>query len=382
MLADGPLSLERLLVDLFDPPRDATARRLLRLHIDGLAELLGPGRIIEGDDGVELVLRPGESDAEAFLAESTAGRAAWHDDDFEGAASLLGGAVERWRGRVLEDLAPLPWLAAIADRLETELTLARSALGKVELAIERHGRAGTAHGLPAGVVSFLLTDIVDSTRRWEESPDRMDEALVVHDELIGHTVAEHDGIMLRHRGEGDSTFSVFGRASDAVAAAATAQRRLAAARWPPGCELTMRAGIHTGVAIERGGDYYGPTVNRAARIRAIAQPGWVAVSGATTELVRAQLPSRFSLTALGPHLLKGIDEPEQIFLLVDARHRSRPGRRTAGEWAAGRARCRARCRSPAASTSWRGWSRRCRRRRRGRRRSRWSPATPGSARPA
>ena len=207
VLADGPLTHDRLLADLFGPPHDATARRLLRLHIVGLAELLGPGRILEGDEGVELVLRPGESDVEAFLAESTAGRAAWHDDDFDGAASLLGGAVERWRGRVLEDLAPLPWLTPIADRLETELTLARSALGKVELAIERHGRAGTAHGLPAGVVSFLLTDIVDSTRRWEEAPDRMDEALVVHDELIGRTVAEHDGILLRHRGEGDSTFS-------------------------------------------------------------------------------------------------------------------------------------------------------------------------------
>ena len=76
--------------------------------------------------------------------------------------------------------------------------------------------------------------------------------------------------------------------------------------------------MHTGEAVERGGDYYGPTVNRAARIRSLAQAGWVTVSDATAELVRPGLPAGLSLAALGPQARRGIEQPEPIFLLVDA----------------------------------------------------------------
>ena len=76
--------------------------------------------------------------------------------------------------------------------------------------------------------------------------------------------------------------------------------------------------MHTGEAVERSGDYYGPTVNRAARIRSLAQAGWVTVSHATVELVRPGLPAGLSLAALGPQARRGIEQPEPIFLLVDA----------------------------------------------------------------
>ena len=75
-------------------------------------------------------------------------------------------------------------------------------------------------------MSFLLTDVVDSTGLWERAPVAMDAALTRHDVLIGAAVAAYGGIVLKHKGEGDSTFSVFVSTSTALAAAAEAQRLL------------------------------------------------------------------------------------------------------------------------------------------------------------
>ena len=76
-------------------------------------------------------------------------------------------------------------------------------------------------------------------------------------------------MLLKSKGEGDSTLSVFRRASDAVACAAELQAALAAASWPAGLELRVRIAVHTGEAHERDGDYFGPALNRAARLRAL-----------------------------------------------------------------------------------------------------------------
>jgi class 3 adenylate cyclase len=160
----------------------------------------------------------------------------------------------------------------------------------------------------------------------------MARALELHDELIARAVAAHRGHLLRSKGEGDSTLSVFRRASDGIAAAAEIQAALAGAAWPAGLELRVRVAVHTGEAHEREGDYFGPTVNRAARLRALASGGATVVSQATAEIVRDRLPEELELVDVGSHELRGLSRPERLFELrpsggaTPSRRASRPAR--------------------------------------------------------
>src|SRR5918912_2484791 len=154
-------------------------------------------------------------------------------------------------------------------------------------------------GLPTGTVTFLFTDVEGSTNLWERHPDKMRAALVRHDHLIERLVAEHRGVVVRPRGEGDSRFAVFPRASDAVAAAAAIQRALHEEPWPAETRLRVRMALHTGEADLRDGDYYGAAVNRCARLRAIAHGGQTLLSVATYDLVRDAIPPGVSLADLG-----------------------------------------------------------------------------------
>jgi predicted ATPase/class 3 adenylate cyclase/DNA-binding winged helix-turn-helix (wHTH) protein len=169
--------------------------------------------------------------------------------------------------------------------------------------------------LPTGVVSFVLTDIEGSSGLWESDPQAMAAALERHDELIEHTVQALGGRVLKTKGEGDSTLSVFRRASDAVAGAAEIHGALAATEWPGGLELRVRIAVHTGEAHERGGDFFGPALNRAARLRALAQGGGTVLSQATTEIVRDRLPPGADVVDLGRRQLRGLSRPENVFEL-------------------------------------------------------------------
>jgi predicted ATPase/class 3 adenylate cyclase/DNA-binding CsgD family transcriptional regulator len=182
--------------------------------------------------------------------------------------------------------------------------------------LSRDDRAVAEQRLPSGVVTFVLSDIVGSTRLWESAPARMESALARHDEIVTAAVAAHNGVVLKARGEGDSTFSVFTLATDALAAAYAAQVGLAAARWPTGARLVVRFAVHTGEAVERGGDFLGPAVNRAARLRATAHGGEVLVSGSTARLVVDRLPPRVRLMELGEVRLRDLDRPEPTYVLT------------------------------------------------------------------
>jgi predicted ATPase/class 3 adenylate cyclase/DNA-binding CsgD family transcriptional regulator len=180
----------------------------------------------------------------------------------------------------------------------------------------RDDRAVAEQRLPSGVVTFVLSDIVGSTRLWETAPARMESALARHDEIVAAAVAANDGVVLKARGEGDSTFSVFTLATDAVAAAYAAQVGLAAAGWPTGARLAVRFAVHTGEAVERDGDFLGPAVNRAARLRAVAEGSEVLVSGSTARLVVDRLPARVRLVELGEVRLRDLDRPEPAYVLT------------------------------------------------------------------
>src|SRR5918997_547981 len=98
----------------------------------------------------------------------------------------------------------------------------------------------SGQGLPTGTVTFLLTDIEGSTALWERQPDAARRALVRHDALVHDAVEGHGGLVVKSRGEGDSVFAVFSRASDAVAAAYDLQRALHAEPWPTESPLRVR----------------------------------------------------------------------------------------------------------------------------------------------
>jgi class 3 adenylate cyclase/tetratricopeptide (TPR) repeat protein len=167
-----------------------------------------------------------------------------------------------------------------------------------------------------GILTFLLTDIEASTPLWERHGAAMGAALAGHQELITRTVAGHGGRVIKRQGEGDSTLSVFVRASDAVAAALTLQRALGRARWPGEIALPTRVALHTGEAELRDGDYFGPALNRAARLRSLGRGGQILLSRATAELVADQLPEGAGLVDVGSHLLKGLSRPENVYAVA------------------------------------------------------------------
>ncbi len=166
--------------------------------------------------------------------------------------------------------------------------------------------------------TFLLTDIVESVSLWESDPAAMSQAVTRHDRLIDDAVTGSGGELVRTKGEGDSTFSVFVHPSGALAAAAAIQHAVADEAWPTATQLRLRAGVHTGDAEPRAGDWYGPAVNRAARLRALAGGGQTLVSGVSAGLAAEQLPKAVRLLYLGRRALRGIERPEEVWELVAA----------------------------------------------------------------
>jgi predicted ATPase/class 3 adenylate cyclase len=170
--------------------------------------------------------------------------------------------------------------------------------------------------LPTDTATFLFTDIEGSTRLWEQHPEAMGQAVARHDTLAAAVVEEHGGTLVKRRGEGDSLFIVFARATDAVAAACALQRAFVAEPWPTAMPLRVRMALHSGEAELREGDYFGPVVNRCARLRAIAHGGQILLSLATEELARRALPGGVSARDLGSHHLRDVTEPEHLFQLL------------------------------------------------------------------
>jgi class 3 adenylate cyclase len=169
--------------------------------------------------------------------------------------------------------------------------------------------------LPEGMVTFLMTDVEGSTALWEEAPATMAPALADHEAMIEEAVSASGGILLRERGEGDSTFSVFTDATAAVAAALAMQRALARTRWATPRPIRVRAAIHTGEVRARERDYYGPVPNRCARLRAVAHGGQTILSLPARDAMQGSLPSGVALLDLGAHRLKDLSSPEHIYQL-------------------------------------------------------------------
>lgn len=165
---------------------------------------------------------------------------------------------------------------------------------------------------PSHTVSLLFTDIEGSTRLWEADPAAMSETLAAHDRIVRDAVSTCGGSVFASGGDGFA--AAFPLASDALNAALRAQLDLR--EEPLALPITVRMAVHTGAVEERSGDYFGPPLNRCARLMAAAHGGQMLCSAATASLARGQLPDGSRLVDLGEHRLRDLAEPEHVFQLV------------------------------------------------------------------
>jgi class 3 adenylate cyclase len=165
--------------------------------------------------------------------------------------------------------------------------------------------------LPEGVLTFVLTDIVDSVGMWDRDPTSMARALVRHDSIL-------HGEITRHRGHifgtaGDAFAAAFGCSKAAFDAATAIQLRMRREEWPAATSVSVRIALHSGDALERAGNYYGPPVNVAARLTAMANGGQVLMSSATKELLDLDPAGVPNFVYLGPQRLRGIGLPVSVW---------------------------------------------------------------------
>jgi predicted ATPase/class 3 adenylate cyclase len=168
--------------------------------------------------------------------------------------------------------------------------------------------------LPGGTVTFLFTDIEGSTRLWEQHPEAMRQALARHDVVLRSTIETQGGYVFKTMG--DQFCAAFATAPAALAAALAVPRALQAEAWEETGPLKVRLALHTGTAEQRDGDYFGPALNRVARLLAVGHGGQVLLSEATQSLVQDDLPPGASLKDLGSHRLRDLQRAEPIYQLL------------------------------------------------------------------
>jgi predicted ATPase/class 3 adenylate cyclase len=168
---------------------------------------------------------------------------------------------------------------------------------------------GDVGDAPTGTVAFVFTDIEGSTALWERAPEAMSAALARHDALLQDAIASRAGYVFSTAGDGYGV--AFASISAAAEMSIAFQRALALEAWPEQCELRVRMGLHVGEAVERNGDYFGPSVNLCARIMSAAHGGQIVCTGAVAETLRGR-----SVVDLGEHLLRDLEVPVRIWQLT------------------------------------------------------------------
>jgi predicted ATPase/class 3 adenylate cyclase len=256
------------------------------------------------------------------------------EDELGGRIGVAGSAIQRYKsGYLPPDLRAVEILAEAAVRRGY---LGRTWLGRF-LQAARYpspdslvGRLidgptsirSAAPALPAGTVTFLFTDIEGSTALWERHPQAMERALARHDAIVQQAIEDHSGHIIKTAGDGFC--AAFATAADALTAALAAQRALAAEPWGSTGPIRVRMALHTGAAQLRDNDYYGPPLNRVARLLASGHGGQILLSAVTQELMHDYLlPDAgnnhglpIQLRDLGAHRLKDLARPERIFQVV------------------------------------------------------------------
>ena len=245
------------------------------------------------------------------------------EDDLGSQIGVAGSAIQRYKAgaippepRAVELLAVAAVQRGYLSRawLQRFLHAARYPQPEALVARLTGDAAPPPPTLPSGTLAFLFTDIAGSTERWERERAAMEQALVRHDRLLRQAIEGAGGHIFNTAG--DAFHAVFATIPDAVDAALALQRAVAAEAWPTVMPLPVRAAIHLGTAQPRDGDYYGPALNRAARLCAAGHGGQILFSHAAQELARDQLPHGATLRVLGEHRLKDLGRPERVFQLA------------------------------------------------------------------
>ncbi len=167
------------------------------------------------------------------------------------------------------------------------------------------------HEFPSGTITFLFTDIQGSSRLWEEHPQAMSAVLLRHDILLRQAIEENSGVVFKTMG--DAFCAAFSTAPHAISAALAAQRALQSEAWPEPVVLWVRMAIHTGAAETRESDYFGPPLNRVARLLSAGHGGQTLLSNVAYDLCAEYLPAGAALVDLGAHTLRDLGRREHVF---------------------------------------------------------------------
>jgi predicted ATPase/class 3 adenylate cyclase len=176
-------------------------------------------------------------------------------------------------------------------------------------------------GAPTGNVTLVFTDIEGSTRLWERYGDAFKASLDAHNHVIRKALATHNGYEVKT--EGDAFFAVFNKPIEAALFSLDVQRELSGIRLSGDDAVRVRIGLHSGeplVEFDSAGraDYFGPAVNRAARISSAGHGGQTLMSGSMAEPLREILNGKCEFTELGEHRLRGLEEAERLVQIVPA----------------------------------------------------------------
>jgi predicted ATPase/DNA-binding SARP family transcriptional activator len=287
---------------------DREARRLEAIHLDAVKRrhdaLLALGRAGEAVAELEPLVRLYPLDeglwAQLMLALYRTGR--------QGDALRT---YQQARHHVVDELGIEPG-AELAE-------LERRIFGR-DPGLVLRSEPGDASPSPGVRLTFLFTDIEESTRLWADFPDAMPGALELHDAILDEAVTRHGGTVLKRTGDGVN--AVFDEPVGALEAAVSAQLALDGMAWPTTPPVRARIGIHCGSAIERDGDYYGMVPNMTARLRDAGHGGQTLLSDAAVEAIR-QMPKDISLAFVGVHRLRGIPGNHRVH---QVRHAGLPKR--------------------------------------------------------
>ncbi len=172
----------------------------------------------------------------------------------------------------------------------------------------------SAQDAPAGDVTLMFTDIEGSTRSWDKYPERFHNALALHNSLIRKALAAHSGYEVKTIG--DAFMVAFADPLAAARGAIAIQRAIESADFGDIPPQRVRIGLHSGEIEPYGGDYFGPVVNRTARIADAGQGGMILLSEELTARIRPDLPPDALVNDLGLHRLKDLGAPQRLFHLT------------------------------------------------------------------
>ncbi len=203
---------------------------------------------------------------------------------------------------------------------------------------------------PTGLVALCFTDVQDSTALWDFDGDMMERALHLHDSIMRTKIRQHNGYEVKT--EGDAFMVAFSNPLDAVNWCLDVQESLCNSDdWPSdiadfnpefGCVtgpkgerlwngIRVRMGVHVGTPIckldraSKRMDYFGPMVNRSARIGGSAHGGQILVSGEMYDLMRTNMDvvNHPFVRSLGEHKLKGLSRPQSVYEVLPSSLKAR-----------------------------------------------------------